>query len=109
MHVWTLAARDGAVQRKKQDELDTPLQGPVLCKRGHAYAYARDSYWLCRMPLAGAHIPLSWAQLSTRVHVLCPVRLQILNLLLRPEACTRSSAEHAGPGRLPFRWPPAGA
>ena len=61
MHVWTLAARDGEVQRKKQDRLDAPLQGPVLCKRGHAYAFARDSYWLCRMPLSGAHLRPSGA------------------------------------------------
>ena len=61
MHVWTLAARDGGVQRKKQDRLDAPLQGPVLCKRGHAYAFARDSYWLCRMPLSGAHFRPSGA------------------------------------------------
>lgn len=61
MHVWTLAARDGGVQSKKQDRLDAPLQGPVLCKRGHAYAFARDSYWLCRMPLSGAHLRHSGA------------------------------------------------
>ena len=106
MHVWTLAARDGAVQRKKGDRLDAPLQGPVLCKRGHAYAYARDSYGLCRIPLSGAHL----SQLGSAMHS-CAWAVpwsatDLLKLLLRPEVCARSSTEHAGPGRLSFRWPP---
>ena len=90
MHVWTLAARDGAVLRKKQDRLDAPLQGPVLCKRGHAYAFARDSYWLCRMPLSGAHLRPSGA---------CAVSCadadpELASEPLRPERCKELYRAH---------------
>lgn len=53
LEVWTLSAKDGEVLKKKQEELDAPLMGPVICKGGFAYTLAAESYWLCRMELAG--------------------------------------------------------
>jgi len=53
LEVWEVAAKDGEVLSKKQDTISGPLEGPVLCKRGFAYAMALESYWICRMPLAG--------------------------------------------------------
>lgn len=70
MDVWKVSAKEGEVLSKKQDTMDAALMGPVLCKGGFAYAIALESYWLCRMPLAGecviscTHVPGSCLQPS---------------------------------------------
>jgi hypothetical protein len=103
MDVWSVSAKDGEVLSKKQDTMDAALMGPVLCKGGFAYAIALESYWLCRMPLAGecvmfmhSHIGLLsaalWLAYVRSLPCLCILGYQPPSLRWQASIAGRSSA-----------------
>ena len=76
MDVWSVSAKDGEVLSKKQDTMDAALMGPMLCKGGFAYAIALESYWLCRMPLAGECMMFMhshWAPFCSPLACICQI------------------------------------
>ena len=55
LEAWKVSAKDGEVLDKKQEKMGSPLMCPLQCKGGFVYALALEGYWVCRMPLTGAH------------------------------------------------------
>ena len=55
LEAWKVSAKDGEVLDRKHEKMGSPLMGPLLRKGGFVYALALEGYWVCRMPLTGAH------------------------------------------------------
>ena len=84
LEAWKVAAKDGEVLNKKQEPMDSPLQGPLQSKGGFVYALSKEGFWLCSMPLSGRdHITSDYISISrTRLIITGPFEIVGLPTIL---------------------------